>query len=118
MKGFENVVIISTWGDASEFPAITMIASDMHAYSASFASGTVLTVNLSPKRIITANVINDSSSAIALSRNCGSPKGIAIAPPRCFYCHKHNDNRSKGHHNNFFTKNSIKAFLLTINNDL
>jgi hypothetical protein len=33
-----------------------------------------------PLYVSTVNAINDSSSAIALSKNCGSPKGIAIAP--------------------------------------
>jgi len=61
-------------------PTITLIASGMEAYSANFASGTLLTVNLSPKRITIAKVTNDSSSAIALPKNCGSPNGIAIAP--------------------------------------
>lgn len=57
-----------------------MIASGMQAYSANLASGIVLTVNLSHKRITTAKVINESSSAIALSMNCGAPNGMAIAP--------------------------------------
>jgi hypothetical protein len=57
-----------------------MAASGMQAYSAIFARDTFLTINLSPKRIIIAKVIKDSSSAMALSMNCGAPKGIAIAP--------------------------------------
>jgi hypothetical protein len=57
-----------------------MIARGMQAYSANFASGTLLTVNLSPKRITIAKVTKDSSSAIALSMNCGAPNGMATAP--------------------------------------
>jgi hypothetical protein len=34
LRGFEKVVIISTWGGASEFPTITIIAIGMQAYRA------------------------------------------------------------------------------------
>ncbi len=42
--------------------------------------------------VITAIIMNDSSSATALSMNCGSAKEIVVAPANC---HKYNDNRSK-----------------------
>jgi hypothetical protein len=32
------------------------------------------------KEVRTASIMNDSSSAIALSRNCGSPKGSRLRP--------------------------------------
>ena len=72
--------------------------------------------HLSAAGTIKRKKVNDSSSAIALSKNCTSAKRIAIALTKIIATSTMTIGVMASQF--LFAKITIKAFLLTLNNDL